>query len=275
MKNNHITGLILTFNEENILEKSLESLNFVDEVIVFDSYSTDNTIEIARSFNAKIIQRKFDNFSSQRNAALKSVNSDSKWILMIDADEIISEDLKQEISDVTKIENDISLYMFRRKDIYNDKWLRYSSGYPTWFPRLFRNGEVTVKREINEEYICKGDTANLNGHLIHYPFNKGLNWWISKHNKYSDMEAQLMLTEINEKIKISNLFSSSPILRRQVQKRLSYHIPFRPHFVFFAFYFLKRGFLDGRSGYQFCKLRKMYETMIDLKFKALKSKHES
>lgn len=275
MKNNHITGLILTYNEENILSKSLESIKFVDEIIVFDSYSSDNTIQIAKSFNAKIIQRKFDNFSSQRNAALQSVSLDSKWILMIDADEVIGKDLKQEIINATQIENNVSLYLTRRKDIYNGKWLKFSSGYPTWFPRLFRNGEVQVKREINEEYICEGQTANLNGHLIHYPFNKGLNWWISKHNKYSDMEARLMLTEINEKIKISNLFSSSPILRRQAQKRLSYHIPLRPSFIFIAFFVLKGGFLDGKSGYQFCKLRKIYETMIDLKFKALKSKHES
>jgi hypothetical protein len=89
------------------------------------------------------------------------------------------------------------------------------------------------------------------------------------------MEARLMLSEINEKIKISNLFSSSPILRRQAQKRLSYHIPFRPNFIFLAFFILKKGFLDGSSGYQYCKLRKMYETMIDLKFKDLKSEYES
>ena len=86
---------------------------------------------------------------------------------------------------------------------------------------MFENGEeLESKREINEEYICQGDSANLNGHLIHYPFNKGLNWWISKHNKYS-IWAQLMLTEINEKIKISSC-CTSPILRRQAQRGESY-----------------------------------------------------
>ena len=84
-----------------------------------------------------------------------------------------------------------------------------------------------------------------------------------------------MLTEINEKFKFSDLFSFSPIERRIAQKRLSYKIPFRPSFVFFAFYILKGGFLDGKSGYQFCRMRKLYETMIELKFNALRSENES
>ena len=113
---------------------------------------------------------------------------------MIDADEIISEDLKQEITTVTKIENNISLYMFEEKIFLMVNGLNIVVVIQLGFLGLFRNGYVKVKREINEEYICQGDSANLNGHLIHYPFNKGLNWWISKHNKYSDMEAQLMLT---------------------------------------------------------------------------------
>jgi glycosyltransferase involved in cell wall biosynthesis len=270
-----ITAVILTLNEENILGKCLRSLDFVDEILVFDSFSTDNTVDIAKSFKARVVQRKFDNYSDQRNAALSSVHQDFKWILMIDADEIIEKDLKNEIIRVTNLENNISLYSVRRKDMFRGKWLKYSSGYPTWFPRLFKNKTVRVHREINEEYITTGNQSRLKNHLIHFPFNKGLNWWISKHNKYSDMEARLMLTEINEKIKISNLFSSSPVMRRQAQKRLSYHIPLRPSFIFIAFFVLKGGFLDGKSGYHFCKLRKIYETMIDLKFKALKSKHES
>ena len=156
--------------------------------------------------------------------------------------------------------------------IYFKKWIKYSSGYPTWFPRLFKNGKVVVKREINEEYFCRGKVANLQGHLIHYPFSKGISWWISKHNKYSEMEAKLMITEINEKLNFRNLFSSSPVIRRKAQKRLSYRMPFRPLFVFFAFYILKGGILDGLAGYRFCSLRKLYETMIDIKFNELNSK---
>ena len=270
-----ISALILTFNEENILSRCLESLSFVDEIIVFDSYSTDSTKIIAKKHNAKFIQREFDNFAAQRNAGLCEVNSGSNWVLMVDADEIITEELKNEIIDVINRKSEVSLFRVRRKDMFFGKWLKYSSGYPTWFPRLFKNGEVQVEREINENYVTKGEIAHLKEHLIHYPFNKGLSWWFTKHNNYSEKEAQLMLTEINQKFSFSDLFSFSPIERRIAQKRLSYKIPFRPSFVFFAFYILKRGFLDGKSGYQFCRMRKLYETMIDLKFKALKIEKKS
>ena len=81
-----------------------------------------------------------------------------------------------------------------------------------------------------------------------------------------------MITEINEKLNFRNLFSSSPVIRRKAQKRLSYRMPFRPLFVFFAFYILKGGILDGLAGYRFCSLRKLYETMIDIKFNELNSK---
>ena len=269
-----ISALVLTYNEENIIAKCLDALSFIDELIVFDSYSHDDTILIAQAKGATVFQRVFDNYSNQRNEALKKVSKKADWILMIDADEIVTPCLQKEIINITK-KNTASLYRVRRKDMFEGKWLRYSSGYPTWFPRLFKNGDVFVERAVNEEYKTNGKIGHLKEHLIHYSFNKGLGHWFSKHNKYSDLEAQLMISEINEKIKISNLFSLNPVLRRQAQKRLSYHIPFRPNFIFFTFLILKGGFLDGRSGYHFCKLRKIYETMIDLKFKALKSKHES
>ncbi|MEM5563997.1 glycosyltransferase family 2 protein [Psychroserpens sp. AS72] len=265
-----ISAVILTYNEENILAKCLEALSFVDAIIVFDSYSSDQTLEIAKSFNATIIQRKFDNYASQRNAALATVSEFCDWILMVDADEIVTSDLQAEILNAVAIGNENTMYRVRRKDMFQDKWIKQSSGYPTWFPRLFKNGCVTVAREINEEYITTGSEGLLQEHLIHYPFNKGLTWWFDKHNRYSEMEAQKMIGEITEPLHIKNLFSKDPILKRKAQKRLSYRLPFRPTLVFIAFYILRGGFLNGRAGYTFCKLRKTYEWMIDTKFKELK-----
>lgn len=262
-----ISALILTFNEEKILSKCLEALDFVDEIIVFDSFSFDNTISIAEKFNAKVIQRKFDNYASQRNAGLDEVNPKSNWVLMIDADEIVTTELKDEIQETIGRNPNKSMFRVRRKDFFNGKWLKYSTGYPTWFPRLFKNGEVTVRREINEEYYTDGNIGNLNCHLEHYPFNKGINYWFEKHNLYSEMEAKKMMIEINEPLNFSMILSKDPLERRKFLKRLSYKLPFRPYIIFVIFFFLKRGFLDGYSGYVFCRMRKVYETMIDIKFK--------
>lgn len=266
-----ISALILTFNEENILDDCLKALDFADEIIVYDSYSTDKTLEIAGKHSAIIHQRKFDNYSVQRNEALKAVSTKCDWVLMVDADEIVTKDLKKEILKITvQSNNPVTMYRVRRKDIFQDKWIKQSSGYPTWFPRLFKKGEVIVEREINEEYITSGDEGKLQGHLNHYPFNKGISWWFEKHNRYSQMEAFKLLEELKEKIIYKNLFSINPVIRRKAQKRLIYKLPFRPLIIFIGLYILRGGVLNGSAGYNFCKLRKTYEWMIDLKVNELK-----
>lgn len=266
-----ISALVLTFNEENILNKCLSALDFVDEIIVFDSFSTDKTLEIAQKNRATVYQRKFDNYAAQRNAGLKKVSSQSNWVLMVDADEIVTQELKKEILAITKnISTKETLFRVRRKDIFQNKWIKQSSGYPTWFPRLFKNGEVKVEREINEEYVTDGQEGVLNEHLLHYPFNKGISWWFDKHNRYSQMEAEKLLEELKKPINWNDLLSKDPVKRRKVQKRIIYGLPLRPWIVFIGLYVLRGGFLNGGAGFTFCKLRKTYEWMIELKIKELK-----
>lgn len=265
-----ISALVLTYNEENILQKCINSLDFVDEIIVLDSYSTDSTEKIALENNTLFKKRRFDNFAAQRNAGLKLINPKSEWVLMVDADEIVTVDLKQELLGYVKLDSDISLFKVRRKDMFMGKWIKHSSGYPTWFPRFFKNQTVTVEREINEEYKTTGKIKKLKNHLIHYPFNKGLQYWFAKHNIYSDLEASKMISEMKEKVYIKDLFSKDPSVRRKTHKRISYMLPCRPTMVFLIFYILNGGFLDGKEGYEFCRLRKIYESMIDIKLNLLK-----
>ena len=97
MDKQSLTAVILTYNEENIIKHCLEALNFVDEIIVFDSFSTDKTSEIAKQHKVKFVQHKFVNYAAQRNAALKEVSKECHWILMVDADEIVTLELKEEI----------------------------------------------------------------------------------------------------------------------------------------------------------------------------------
>lgn len=269
-----IVALVLTYNEENIIGKCLSALDFVDEIVVFDSFSTDETENIALAHSAKVVKREFDNYANQRNEAIKYVSENFDWILMLDADEIISPALVNEIKNIcNNSDTKETMFRVRRKDMFQNKWIKQSSGYPTWFPRLFKSGNVTVSRAINEEYNSLGPEGYLQEHLIHYPFNKGLTWWFSKHNRYSLMEAQVMINEKKIPITIKNLFLKNPIKRRKEQKRLSYRIPFRPMLIFISFYILKGGFMNGRAGYQFCRLRMIYETMIAYKIAEIKEKN--
>ena len=148
--------LIFTLNEEANLPHCLESVSWSDDIVVFDSFSTDETIAIAKSTGARVFQRKFNNYASQRNAALREVEYKNPWVLMVDADERWPKSMYDEMRRATSNGDTISLYHFRRKDMFMGHWLQHSTGYPTWAGRLLRLGKVSVKRDINEEYWTYG-----------------------------------------------------------------------------------------------------------------------
>lgn len=262
-----ISVLILTLNEELDLPECLKSVSWSDDVVVFDSFSTDHTVKIAKESCARVFQRKFDNYAAQRNAALSEVQYKYPWVLLVDADERWPESLCSEMIEAIRADGKISLFHFRRKDMFMGKWLRRSTGYPTWTGRLLRPDSVRVEREINEEYHTDEEVGYLNGHFIHYPFNKGVANWFDRHNRYSSMEAISLAREVGEKLRLLNLISQNPIVRRKAMKQLAYRLPFRPIIVFFYLYFFRLGFLDGVPGLIYCRLRAIYEYMIDLKVK--------
>jgi len=266
----NISILILTYDEAINLADCLSSVKFSDDLVVLDSGSTDGTVQLAESAGATVLQRPFDNYAAQRNFGL-AYNFKHDWVLMLDADERIPKGFVKEIRKVTdRREDPVTLYRMRRKDMFMGRWLKRSSGYPTWFGRLFRKGRVSVEREINEEYYTDGEVGMLEGHLIHYPFNKGIEYWIERHNSYSSMEAKRLLKERESPVAWSGFLSKDPMLRRKAFKQFAYRVPCRPWFTFCFLYIAKLGFLDGLPGFQFSLMRATYEFMISMKMRELK-----
>lgn len=269
-----ITAVILTLNEERNIVDCIRTLReWCRDVVVYDSFSTDRTVELARAEGARVFQRKFDNYASQRNAALREVDYPGEWVLMVDADErwgkAIGLRILEAINDPSHAGT--SIFHFQRKDIFFGRWLKHGIGAGTWTGRLLRRADVSVERDINEEYHCTGQKAYLKGErFIHYPFNNGIAWWFWRHNRYSDMEAKRLLAERSEAIAWKALWGHDPILRRKTLKQILYRIPLRPLWMFFALYVLKLGFLDGSAGFHYCVMRSIYEYMIDLKMKELR-----
>ncbi len=266
-----VSVLVLTLNEEVNLTKCLSSVSWCDDIVVLDSFSTDKTEAIAESFGVRFVQRKFDNYAAQRNYGINKIKYKNRWVLMVDADEVVPDNLYDEIKQLSVENNkDITLFRMRRKDFFMGRWIKHSSGYPTWTGRLLKIGRVTVKRSINEEYHTDGKIGFLKEHFHHFSFNKGFNSWIEKHNRYSTMEAETMVLEHTNNIKKSNLFHKDPVIRRKTVKALIYSMPFRPPLIFFGLYFFRLGFLDRGPGLIFCILRAFYEFMIDCKVKEIK-----
>jgi glycosyltransferase involved in cell wall biosynthesis len=270
-----VSILILTLNEEINLPACLKSLSWSDDTVVFDSFSTDRTVEIAQEFGARVIQRKFDNYAAQRNTALSDVEYKNPWVLMVDADERWPKEIFEEIKSAIVQNGDTTLYHFLRKDMFMNRWLKRSTGYPTWAGRLIKLGEVSVQRDINEEYWTSGKKGYLNSHFIHYPFNKGIAFWLERHNRYSSMEAEALIRELQGKPNLLNIFSTDPTIRRKSLKQVAYRLPCRPFLVFCYLYFFRLGFLDGVPGLTYCRLRSMYEYMIDLKVKELRRREQN
>ncbi len=260
-----VSVLILTKNEEINIERCIRSVSWSDDIVVLDSYSDDRTVELAESFGARVIQRKFDNYAGQRNAALL-LDFKYEWILMLDADECVCPELVFEIGTVLKdIPDSVTVFQMRRKDFFFDCWIKHASAYPTWFERLIRKGRGNFEREINEHYHTDGDVRILQGHLLHYPFSKGIAYWFERHNRYSSVEADALIGEVLEKFLIKSVFSFSPQIRRSALKQLAYRLSGRPVLVFLYLYLFRLGFLDGLPGFRYSVMRSMYEYMIDLK----------
>jgi glycosyltransferase involved in cell wall biosynthesis len=261
-----VSILILTLNEEINIGACIDSCAWADDIVVFDSNSTDRTLEIASAQGARVLQRPFDNYAAQRNAALTTVDYKNPWVLMVDADERVPPDLAAEIAaSLASVDPDVAMFRIRRKDFFLGKWLKRSSGYPTWFGRLVRVGRIRVERECNEEYVADGRIENLRAHLEHLPFNKGIAFWFDRHNRYSTMEAAISFRSRGEPIAAAALFSSDPTARRRTLKKIAYRMPLRPVMVFVYLYVVRLGFLDGRAGLCFSAMRAAYEMFIDLK----------
>lgn len=261
-----ISVLILTLDEAANIADCIASLPWREDVHVLDSESRDATRKIAAAAGATVHVRPFDDYASQRNAGL-ALPFKGEWIVSLDADERMTPELAREIETrIATADASLAMMQVRRKDMLMGRWLKRASGYPTWFARAFRKGRVTVAREINEEYRAEGRTERLDGHIVHYPFSKGMEWWFERHNRYSTLEAQTLLRERGSRpLKLGALFAASPSERRATLKQIAYRLPGRPYLMFLYLYILRGGFLDGMAGYQYANMRLAYEIMIDAK----------
>ncbi|QKZ15429.1 glycosyltransferase family 2 protein [Spirosoma sp. KUDC1026] len=273
-----ISILILTKNEEQDLPDCLRSVSWCDDIHVFDSISTDRTIEIAEQFGVTVTLRKFDSYASQRNAALVDLNYKYSWLLILDADERVPSDLyKAMLQRIQTVPEQINGFRIRRRDYLGHTWLKHSQITP-FYIRLIRVGKAYYHREINEVLEVDGIVENMDGYFEHYPFSKGYTHWLNKHNTYSTMEAKRWIDEHKGAIDFSlkkALFSKDFSEKRYHQKGLFYKIPGRPLIKWLYMVFWKKSFLDGKAGLTNATLQAIYEYFIVIKTRELLSNNLS
>lgn len=261
-----VSVLILTLNEEINLQECLRTVSWCDDVVVLDSMSTDRTCEIALTSGARIVRRPFDNWSSHQNWAVSNIDFQHPWVLYLDADERCTEKLRDEILAAATSSSGQSAYRIRRKDFFMGRWLRHAQLYPTWLVRLFRPERIRYERLVNPVAVVDGEIGSLQGHIHHFPFSHGVSHWVARHNKYSDMEAiEALRSDDSASTPLRQAFSTEPNIRRRALKDIFTRLPARPLLKFLYYYFVRRGFLDGRAGFTYSTLQAFYEYLISCK----------
>lgn len=269
----NLSVLILTKDEQINIADCLACLGFSDDIVVFDSLSTDGTRDIARSTpNVRVVERAFDNWSAHQNWAVRNIDFRHPWVLYVDADERVEPELADEIVRTLAGDPSCAAYRIRRKDIFMGRWLRRAQLYPTWFVRLFRPDTIRYERLVNPVAHVDGTIGDLEAHLIHYPFSKGVEHWLERHNSYSSFEARELLEVIGGKRRpFADLFRADANERRAVLKDIFYRLPMRPQIKWLYYVLWRRAFLDGKPGLTYARLTYLYEYMISIKVQELRA----
>lgn len=258
---------ILTHNEELDIAACIESALYSDDVIVVDSFSTDNTIRIATEYPVRIAQHRFESHGKQRTWMLNNIPTKYKWIYILEADERMTPELFQECLETIKEPQHIGYYV-AEKVIFMGHWIRYSTQYPNYQMRLFRKDAVWFNDYGHaEQEVCKGSTGFLQENYPHFTCGKGLSRWLDKYNRYSTDEAAetIKQREFNSVNWQALFFGKNEVEKRRALKSLSLHLPCRPLLRFIYMYLFLGGILDGKPGFTWCVLQAFYEFMITLK----------
>lgn len=253
-----ITVIILTYNEERHIARAIASILPISKyVFVIDSFSTDKTVEIAKNCGAQVLLNKFINQAKQFNWALENVHIETKWVMRLDADEIIESDLVQEIKTKLPIlHNDIVGINLKRKHIFMNRWVRYGGRYPLKILRIWRQGHGKIEDRWMDEHtlVWGGSITTFEGGFSDHNLNN-LTFFIEKHNKYATREAidvlnqKLNLFPRTHKLNINNSsiqLSFKRLIKENVYNKLPFTLSSTLYFLWR--YIFKLGFLDGRSG---------------------------
>lgn len=275
-----LTAIILTKNERLNIEDCVRSiLGFAERIVVVDSYSDDETIQIAKKMGAEVYQNKFVNYATQFNWALDNVNITTKWVLRLDADERFTKKLTDEIEKLIdenkETENNgivLNSWLF-----FLGKKLRFGANNKRKL-MVFKNGIGRIENRRMDEHtiLLTGKSITAKNRYLHYDF-KNIDTFIKKLNWYATREMQDYIEFRNNK-QIVNL--NDNLIRRTRFKKFNVYYRFplfiRSNLLFIYFYFFRFGFLDGTAGFIYNYLyTRFYRLLVDIKiFEQIKYNNE-
>lgn len=246
-----ISAFIITYNVGKKLEACLESLRWADEVVIVDSYSSDQTTEIVRRYDVRFFSRAFIDFSDQKNAAMTYCSGD--YLLSIDADEIVPDNLRDEILKTIENPTACDAYQIPRRSFIFGKEFRFSGTQNDSPVRLFKKGVAKFEQPIHETVIVHGILGRIKSHLIHFTYENIEEYFI-RFNRYTSCEAKYLLQK-NHKLCILDFL-------------------LRPVGIFLKLFIWQQGFRDGLKGFYFCLFSGFYVIVKYAKYSELLDRNQ-
>lgn len=273
--------VILTFNEEKNITKCLESIkNLSTPIYIIDSFSTDETEQIAKKYGAKFITNKFETHTKQWKFALEQLPDDIDWVLGLDADQTLTDNLQKEITHLFTSENEIPVngYYIQRRNYFLGKWIRFGGYQGRYLLKLFKKREVFLDESelMDHHFYVRGTTARLANDMIENNLKEDLQFWKAKHIKYAKLQAE---EEFHSLLTNKGRLFGNQDERRLFLKNIWNKMPLfiRPIVYFLYRYIFLGGFLDGFVGSKFHYLQAYwYRRTVDeniYQLKASKNKY--
>ncbi len=249
-----ISVVIITFNEERNIERCLRSVQWADEVIVVDAMSGDRTVEICTRFNVEVSLRAWDGYAPQKRHAVSLASH--QWILLVDADEEVTEELKNEIREILSSQPEYDGYNIPRKSFFLGQWMRHGGWYPGYQLRLFKKAKASIsQRPVHEGVELNGKSYRLKSPFNHFTYYS-LSQYLAKLNDYTSLDVMNKLD-------------------RTHQRRIRwYNLIINPVSVFVRMFVVLTGFRDGFRGFLLAVYSSLYKLLLFAKAWEYQSAHE-
>ena len=237
-----LSVVMIVKNEAHRIARTLASARWADELVIVDAFSTDGTVDACRPYTDRIFQYAWEGFARQRERSVAHATHD--WIFSLDADEVISEELAQEINRIVQAPEAENGYWVSRKTRYLGRWIEHSGWFPDFQMRFFRKAQAFIEpKAVHEGFSVHGETGRLSGLLYHYSYGS-ISEHLEKINRYTTLEAPHKL------------------LRRGRKPVRWYHLLFNPWAKFFRMFVLKRGYKDGFPGFILALMSAFYVQLL-------------
>lgn len=271
-----IDVMIITYNEVLNLPQCLAALQgWTRRIFVIDSGSNDGTQDLARQYGAEVVHHDWPGYAQQKNWGLDNLPLKAPWVLIIDADEVITPEVRKRLVEIASKPADQvpeNGFFINRLTYFMGRPIRHCGYFPSWNLRFFKRGAGRYEnREVHEHVVIDNPVGYIHEPMLHDDL-RGLEHYVAKHNRYSTLEARALFDEMRTPSSESGQANLTRDTRRRrwVKRRVMPYMPFPGLWRFLYMYIIRLGALDGRPGLEFSRFISVYDSLVALKLRELR-----